>query len=137
MLRGVKKVVLSSRLWLSFGAICMAMSLLLGYHQDQMAAEAALANNPNGVLDYSDLQRTLFWVSLGMLAIGLSGSSAKAKPTRHAKENTRQVKAIGAFPVIEPFQPIAGQDELGADDFEEKASLLRTFFSKFLAKNRP
>ena len=138
MLRGLKEIVLSSRLWLSCGAVFMAGSLLLGYHQDQMAAEAALAHKTIKA-GYSSLQINLFWVSLGMLGIGLSVMSfAQSTPSPHAKEKPHQVKANGAFPAMDPFQPIAGQDELGGDeDTEQKTSPLKSFVSKIWAKSRP
>lgn len=116
----------------------MAVSLLIGYHQDQMAAEAALAHKTLSA-DYSSIQMTLFWVSLGMLAFGLSVMSfAQSTPIRQSKETLHQVKANGAFPAMDPFQPIADQEELGADeDATQKTSPLKSFVSNFWPKNRP
>ena len=39
----LKNLFLSARLWLSAGVLCLGVSILLGYHGDQMEAESALA----------------------------------------------------------------------------------------------
>ena len=43
MLKVLKSLISSSRLWLSAGVLSMFASILLGYHQNQLDAESALA----------------------------------------------------------------------------------------------
>ncbi len=98
------------------------------------------AIGPASARDTSNLQNTLFWVSLGMLAFGLIAMSTAQSPTKNQSKNmAHQVKATGAFPAMDPFQPIAGQDEIGEDQdavVTQKASLLKTLISKFRSKSR-
>lgn len=71
------------------------------------------------IADYTALRETLFWLSFGMFAVG--GASLFSVLPRFKKkkrqEGAHQVKAVGAFPAIDPFQPIVDQNEI-ADENE-------------------
>ncbi len=43
MFKRFRNIILTPRLWLSAGVFCFGASIILGYHQDQMAAEGVLA----------------------------------------------------------------------------------------------
>lgn len=95
------------------------------------------------IRDHSALQETLLWVSIVTITFGFStmiflrrGASAP-----RIKGTSNEVKAIGAFPAIDPFQPIVGQDELGEEQEESephRASRVMTIASSiFRSKSRP
>ncbi|NNE87380.1 MAG: hypothetical protein HKN27_04830 [Silicimonas sp.] len=90
------------------------------------------------IVDYSALRITLFSLSAFMIAFGLASLFSLLPKFKEKKkaDRTYQVKAVGAFPVIDPFQPIADQADLGESDEAPKSisrvltSAAETFRSK-------
>jgi hypothetical protein len=123
---------------------------LLGRHDVALIEDALLVspylqgrNQRSGVNNFVTLQKTLFWASLLMIAFGMASlfsllpSIAKRKPTGTSDD----AKTAGPFSVASPFQPIAGQDEIGDDAKDSKtgrSSRVLTIASHvFRTKSRP
>lgn len=74
------------------------------------------------IADYTALRETLFWVSLGMFAVGGASLFSIFPKFKKKKQpaSAHQVKAVGAFPAIDPFQPIADQNEIADENSPPK-----------------
>lgn len=69
------------------------------------------------IYDFSGMQQKLFWASAFMIAFGFASLFSLLPSFKKVKkpQTSHQVKAVGAFPAVDPFLPIAGQDELGQE----------------------
>lgn len=96
------------------------------------------------ITDFSTLRRTLFWMSALMITFGLAllFSLLPSIKTKKKAEASHEVKAVGAFPAVEPFQPITTQDELAQEENEYSPArsvsrVLSAAANTFRAKSRP
>lgn len=138
MYASLKNLLVSPRVWLCAGLLNFGIGIAVGYHQDQLAAQNALAqkialpfheivqdasssrdvrrlNEVSGSenSDYSEMRRILFGTSAMMILLGLA-LLFSLLPSLKAKKKadvTYEVKAVGSFPAVNPFQPIAAREE--------------------------
>ena len=95
-------------------------------------------------IDFSALRHTLFRMSVLMITFGLAllFSLLPSIKTKKKAEVSYEVKAVGAFPAVDPFQPITAQDELAQEENGYSPARLVSRVSTaaantFRAKSRP
>ncbi len=138
MIRTIQNLLFSPRAWAISAMLCFAGCILIGYHQDQMAAKLVLdqmvgkdTNAADVALTYEAQRQVLFVISFTMLMVAIMlkyrQSTRAAQPTATKPQSSASSKRAlsGAFQPIRTQEEIIGEDEVTNGDHSRRRRVSR------------